>query len=383
MPTRTLLLNDALRRRLSRIERAPALIRKRLRDDAITVEIARHSWEPVELVKYLDGLDDSSLFELADLVRREQVGDVVHLRGLIEFSNHCRQNCCYCGLRREHVDLNRYRLSENEIVCAAQRAKELGYGSVVMQSGEDLHIGVDVLCRIIERVKRDTGLAITLSVGERTRDEYRCLRLAGADRYLLRFETSDAALYAQMRPGCKLEDRLQCLRDLRELDYQVGSGCLIGLPGQSLEMLASDLVLIKQLDLDMIGVGPFLPHPSTPLAASLSGSFEVTLRFVALLRLMNPKCHIPATTAMGTLHPEGRQRALRCGANILMPNVTPTDYRRYYDLYPNKICVTEEAGHCRDCSTAMVRGLGRIVGTGPGHSLRLIPETSEMRGTSF
>jgi biotin synthase len=310
------------------------------------------------------------LFAAADRVRRERVGDEVHLRALVEFSNHCWRNCAYCGLRRDHRELSRYRMSPDEIVETAQTAAELGYGTLVLQSGEDLYYTADVLGEIVRTIKGRHEVAITLSVGERSEAEYRRLKRAGADRFLLRIETSSPELYRELHPDLDWQARRECLRALRRLGYQVGSGVMLGLPGQSLEMLGDDLLFLQSLDLDMIGVGPFLPHPATPLAGEEGGMLEVSLRFVACLRLLCPEALIPATTALGALHPEGRQRALQVGANVLMPNCTPTEYREQYQLYPGKICTGEAAAECRRCVEAMIAGLGRRVAQGPGHSLR-------------
>ena len=311
-----------------------------------------------------------ALFAAADRVRHLRVGDEVHLRALVEFSNYCWRNCHYCGLRRDHRELARYRLSPDEILDAVDTAAELGYRTIVLQSGEDPYYTVDVLAPLLREIKTRHALAITLSIGERPEEEYRALREAGADRFLLRIETSSPALYRALHPELDWESRVACLRVLRRLGYQVGSGVMIGLPGQTHEMLADDLLFLRDFDLDMIGVGPFLPHPATPLAGVEGGTLDLALRFVAALRLLCPEALIPATTALGALDPQGRQRALRAGANVMMPNCTPTQYREQYQLYPGKICTGEAAPQCRLCVEGMVALLGRTIADHPGHSLR-------------
>ncbi len=327
-------------------------------------------WSKQELVEALAAENGRDIFKKADLLREAVCGDEVHRRGLIEFSNYCARNCHYCGLRRDNSKLTRYRMSEDEIVESAQNAKKLGYRTVVLQSGEDGGFTTDALCRTVEKIKQKTNLAITLSVGEKTKNEFRRLKSTGSDRYLMRFETSNRGLYERLRPGASLDTRLENLKVLRELGYQVGSGCMIGLPGQTLEDLADDLLLMEKMDLDMVGVGPFIPHPETPLKNSPRGDLKLTLKFVALVRLVTRNTHIPATTALGSIHPFGRQMALERGANVLMPNVTPEKYRKFYEIYPNKICITEKPSDCAGCVGSMIHSLGRKIAKGYGHSLK-------------
>lgn len=318
----------------------------------------------------LEGEEQEALFAAADRVRTRVMGDGVHLRGLIEFSNICRMDCCYCGIRRSNRHVHRYRMAPEEIVAAAQGAWRLGYGSVVLQSGEGDALNPEELARVVREIKAVTPLAVTLSVGERTREEYALWREAGADRFLLRHETADPDLFARLRPGRRLEQRLQCLQWLRELGYQVGSGFMVGLPGQTVGTIADDILLLRRLNVEMAGIGPFIPAPNTPLAGAPAGTAERTLNAVACVRLTIPDAHIPATTALGTIHPRGRQLALACGANVIMPNVTPRRYREHYQLYPNKICLQEEPEQCAPCVAALILGEGRFVATGPGHSPR-------------
>lgn len=296
------------------------------------------------------------------------MGDEIHLRGLVEFSNWCQKDCVYCGIRRSNQKTERYRLSVEEILKAVQNADSLGYKTVVLQSAEDAFYSVDKLCKLVKNIKDTCDVAITLCVGERSYEEYKALKDAGTDRYLLRFETSDKELFRKLKPDSRFEDRLKCLYWLCELGFQVGSGIMIGLPGQSIESLAHDIMLFKELDLDMVGVGPFLSHPDTPLRKCAGGTLNMTLKVVVLTRLVLPFAHIPATTAMGTVDPQGRQKALQCGANVLMPNTTPGKYRKHYLIYPNKICIDEQPKDCTFCIQSMVKSLGRTIATDYGHA---------------
>jgi len=314
--------------------------------------------------------DPAELFALADKVRRENVGDGVHLRGLIEFSNHCRRRCYYCGIRAGNTKIKRYRLDAGQILDCARTAVRLGYKTIVMQSGEDPLLGPRELAAIVERVKNETGLAITLSVGEHSKEDYRMLRAAGADRFLLRFETSDRRLFTMLKPDSDYDQRFRCLAWLKEAGFQVGSGVMAGLPGQTPESMADDILLFKTLDLDMVGIGPFIANPDTPLAGAHNGALDTALRLVALTRIATKNTHIPATTAMGSIDLQGRQKALKCGANVLMPNISPTEHRTDYSLYPGKICVNEAPEQCAGGTDAMLAGLGRERAEGPGHSLK-------------
>jgi biotin synthase len=309
------------------------------------------------------------LFSRADRVRKEQVGDAVYLRGLIEFSNHCGRDCLYCGLRASNRKLKRYRMSCAEIFSAAKKVRGLGIRTVVLQSGEDGSYAIEELCRLVKKIKA-LGLAVTLSIGERSYQDYKLLKAAGADRYLLRFETSDARLYAKLRPGRTLANRLRCLAWLKKLGYQVGSGAMVGLPGQTDASIAEDIFLYKRLGLDMIGIGPFIPHPHTPLAKASQTGLEKVLRVLALTRIVTKNTHIPATTAVGTIDSRGRQKALQSGANIIMPNCTPVKYRKLYQIYPDKISLSDDAVKCRRAMLRMIIVLGRSIGKGYGHSLR-------------
>ncbi|MEN6411959.1 MAG: [FeFe] hydrogenase H-cluster radical SAM maturase HydE [Veillonellales bacterium] len=326
----------------------------------------RHQLAKTEIVVLLTDQDSSAaLFAAADHVRHRYVGDEVHLRGLIEFSNICKQNCCYCGLRRDNAKIKRYRLQPDTIVEFAAKAKSYGYKTVVLQSGEDMFYTVPVLEQLIREIKK-LDLAITLSIGEKTREEYKAYRAAGADRYLLRIETTDEALYHSLHPGMSLANRKRCLEDLKELGYEVGTGCLVGLPGQTMESLAGDILFFQEIAADMIGLGPFIPNQDTPLHDQPGGSFEISLKVMAITRLLMPDINIPATTAMETLNSQGRMIALQSGANVVMPNVTEGEYRRLYALYPGKICLNDTPARCRSCIGGKIRSIGRTISQGYG-----------------
>lgn len=309
------------------------------------------------------------LYRAADEVRSDNVGEGVHLRGIIEFSNYCSRNCSYCGLNRNNQELSRYRLEPEQIISMAAQACELGYKTIVLQSGEDDYYDTEMIKTIINSIKEKNDTAITLCVGEREYREYEIWKKAGADRFLLRHETSDSDLYEELHPGYSLESRLKRLKWLKQLGYQVGSGNLIGIPGQTLDSIAEDILLFKKLKLEMVGLGPFIVHPVTQLddAFSLEFKLEMTLKAIAITRLILPNCLIPATTALGTLDPQGRQKALQTGANVVMPNVTLGKYRAKYELYPAKICIDEEPDNCRQCIGSIINSLNRSVAKGHGH----------------
>jgi biotin synthase len=313
------------------------------------------------------------LFGFADMVRRQFVGDGVLLRGIIEFSNMCRNTCRYCGLNRGNHRLRRYRLTREQILAAAEKIRAAGIQTVVLQGGEEDHLDADWLREIVARIKSALDLAVTLCVGERSRAEYRMWKEAGADRYLLKIETSDPDLYAQLHPGMSFENRIRCLQDLQDLGYQTGSGNLVGLQGQTVTHLARDVRFFKEGDFDMISISPFLPHPQTPLAGEPAGDLWMALKMTALARIVGRNAHIPATTAMGSLHGrDERPKALVAGANVVMPNFTPVPYRRDYEIYPNKRGTGEDAGLCPACLEQMVAGIGRWVDYSRGDSLKRI-----------
>ncbi|MBM4154639.1 MAG: [FeFe] hydrogenase H-cluster radical SAM maturase HydE [Lentisphaerae bacterium] len=321
----------------------------------------------------LKGADREALYRRADAVRRERKGDEVFIRGIIEFSNVCANDCLYCGIRRSNGKVRRYRLPADEILGVARQMTGWRQTTVVLQSGEAPSAAGDrELGEVIRRIKAETGLAVTVSVGNRPREVYARWRECGMDRYLLRFETSDPALFARLHPDCTLDERLRCLRDLRDLGVQAGGGFMIGVPGETRETLADNLLLCRELELDMVGIGPFIPHPDTPLGAEPNAyADDPDMFFVALaaLRLVHPRAHIPATTAFDAVFPgTGRNLALKRGANVFMPNNTPGERRGDYLLYPNKPCVDENAGQCAACVVMRLRSLGRTIGEGPGHA---------------
>lgn len=317
----------------------------------------------IEILK--DDSNNDWLFSLADKTRKEYVGDEVHLRGLIEFSNICKRQCKYCGLRCEDKFIDRYRISKENIISYAEHAVNMGYKTIVLQSGEDEYYNTDLMCEIIEGIKK-LGVALTLSIGEKTYEEYKAFKEAGADRYLIRIETTDKTLYNQMHPNMDFDNRVRCLEDLGRLGYEVGTGCLVGLPNQTIESLADDILFFKEINADMVGIGPFIPHPHTPLKDSATGSFTLALKVMALTRILLKDINIPATTAMETLNPNGRIIALQSGANVVMPNVTTTEYRAKYEIYPNKICINENPDKCKGCISAKIQSIGRSVSTSFG-----------------
>ena len=312
----------------------------------------------------IDILNDESqnewLFALADKIRKENVGDEVHLRGLIEFSNICKCQCKYCGLRSQNKNLDRYRILPDEIILYAKKAVDMGYKTIVLQSGEDEFYTKDTMCNIINKIK-EMDVALTLSIGEKSYEEYKAFKDAGADRYLIRIETTDKNLYKKMHPNMDFDNRLRCLKDLKKLGYEVGTGCLVGLPEQTVESLADDILFFKEINADMVGIGPFISHPDTPLNDAKNGNFTLALKVMALTRILLKNINIPATTAMETLNPNGRIIALQSGANVVMPNVTSTEYRAKYEIYPNKICINENPSQCRGCIEGKIKSIGRSI----------------------
>jgi len=336
----------------------------------------------LEWLKIDDQAELEKLWRQSDKIRRENVGDEVHLRGLIEVSNFCARDCGYCGIRVGNQDVCRYRLSADEIMDCVQMAVNFEYGSVVLQAGEDYGITRDWLCDIITRIKRTTNLAITLSLGERDVGELAAWRQAGADRYLLRFETSNKELYDRIHPPLpgKVSDRFEILRSLRDIGYEVGSGIMVGIPGQSYDDLATDILLFKEYDIDMIGIGPYIPHPGTPLGMSagqhlapsseqVPGTELMTCKVVALTRILCPLINIPSTTALATINrAEGRAHGLSRGANIVMPNLTPKKYRELYEIYPAKASCNENADESNSRIKSGIIAMGRVIGAGRGDS---------------
>lgn len=310
-----------------------------------------------------DAFDDA-LAKAADEVRRSVYKDEVFLRGLIEFTNYCRNNCYYCGIRGGNQNAERYRLSKEEILECCREGYGLGYRTFVLQGGEDLTYSDEDICDIVKSIKElYPEAAVTLSIGEREKESYRKFKEAGADRYLLRHETATEEHYRILHPEeLSLSHRKQCLYDLKDLGFQVGAGFMVGSPGQTDKCILADFRFLQELKPDMIGIGPFIPHKDTIFKDEPAGSLELTLRILSILRLMFPYVLLPSTTALGTISPNGRELGLQHGANVVMPNLSPVRFRKQYELYDNKICTGEEAAECKGCLELRVKKAGyRIV----------------------
>lgn len=317
-----------------------------------------------ELKALIEAEEVPGLAKAADEVRRAYYGDEVYLRGLIEFTNFCKNDCYYCGIRHGNQALERYRLSKEEILSCCDTGYTLGYRTFVLQGGEDPYYTTERMCDILSAIhEKYPDCVITLSIGERSEADYRAFFEAGARRYLLRHETACEAHYGKLHPASmRLSARKDCLFSLKRLGYRVGSGFMVGSPYQTTENLIADLRFLQELDPDMIGIGPFIRHADTPFAAFSSGTLERTLRMLSILRLMFPHALLPSTTALGTIHPKGREWGLAAGANVVMPNLSPVSRRQLYSLYDNKICMGEEAAECKACLEKRVLSAGyRIV----------------------
>lgn len=319
---------------------------------------------------------DTMLFSAADSVRRQIYGDEVYIRGLIEFTNYCKNNCYYCGIRKSNTNAVRYRLDKDEILACCKEGYSLGFRTFVLQGGEDPYYSDKLICEIVSEIRENfPDCAITLSIGEKSGESYLAYYNAGANRYLLRHETADETHYQKLHPeSMSLKNRKRCLFDLKEIGYQVGSGFMVGSPYQTTENLISDLRFLQELKPDMIGIGPYINHAQTPFAEFSNGSFELTLRLIAVLRLMFPYALIPATTALGTINPQGRECGLKAGANVVMPNLSPVKVRKLYDLYENKICTGEEAAQCRGCLERRVKSAGYNIVTSVGNVKKEVQE---------
>lgn len=329
-----------------------------------------------QLVHLLTTEDESLLTRLkitARAVADSVYGNQIFIRGLIEFTNYCKNDCLYCGIRKSNSNAKRYRLSEEDILSCCGTGYELGFRTFVLQGGEDGFYTDERLVHIISRIKElYPDCALTLSIGEKSRESYQAYYDAGADRYLLRHETANAAHYAKLHPASlSAANRQQCLWDLKDIGYQVGTGFMVGSPYQTAEHLAEDLLFIKKLNPHMIGIGPFIPHHDTPFADEKAGTLELTLFMLGLLRLMLPKVLLPATTALGTIHPKGRELGIQAGANVVMPNLSPVSVRKDYSLYDNKICTGDEAAECRFCLERRMQSIGYNIVTSRGDSLNI------------
>ncbi len=341
----------------------------------VTIE---HLYEGIPVTKHqlstLLECHDPSVMEFlihrADMVRQEHYGTDVYIRGLIEFTNHCRNNCYYCGIRKDNDKANRYRLSPEDILDCCHKGYQLGFRTFVLQGGEDGFYNRDKVCQIVSSIKdRYTDCAVTLSIGEWSRADYQAFFDAGADRYLLRHETACQEHYSKLHPdNMNLNRRKECLYNLKDIGFQVGSGFMVGSPYQTIDNIAEDLAFLTELKPHMIGIGPFITHKDTPFAAMTSGSLDMTLKLISILRLSHPKALIPATTALGTIHPEGRELGLKCGANVIMPNISPTLVRKKYMLYDEKLSTGLEAGEGLDMLKERISSIGYSIVTDIGHS---------------
>ncbi len=319
--------------------------------------------ELIEVIAMNDDEASALLRKYADEVRQRVYGKKVFLRGLIEISSFCKNNCLYCGIRCGNKNAQRYRLDREDIMSCCENGYELGFRTFVLQGGEDPFFTDDFLVPVISGIREKyPDCAITLSLGERSRESYKKLKNAGADRYLLRHETASPELYSRLHPsGMSLSNRLECLYNLRDLGYQVGAGFMVGAPFQTLCNIVEDLRFLQELKPHMIGIGPFIPHHDTPFSMADGGSLQLTLRLLGIIRLMFPEVLLPATTALGTIAPDGRERGLQTGCNVVMPNLSPVMVRKKYDLYDNKISSGEEAAECRDSLEKKIISAGYFV----------------------
>ncbi len=324
--------------------------------------------ELVFLISRTEEDDFQAIINAGDEVRKRCVGSDVHIRGLIEFSNFCVKSCKYCGLRSPNAAIERYRIPPEEIVEIAQDLNRRGIKTAVLQSGEDPWYTQEIMCDIIRKIKSTTDMAVTLCIGERPFEDYQAFKDAGADRYLLRHETANPRLYKELHPDSDQNERLACLRELKRIGFQTGAGFMVGLPGQTYEDIADDILLLKEYDVDMAGIGPFIPHPDTPLSECPQGDLNLSLKAVALTRIVLRDALLPATTAMGSIDEFGREKALQAGANVVMPNYTPLKYRTFYEIYPNKRCINEDPGICDGCMRGRILSIGRTISTDRGDS---------------
>lgn len=317
-----------------------------------------------ETFKELMSTDDEELLEYLRSAARDVAdgvyGKSVYVRGLIEISNYCKNDCLYCGIRRSNCNADRYRLSKEQILECCNAGYDLGFRTFVMQGGEDAKFNDDLICDIIIDVKKmHPDCAITLSLGEKERESYKRFFDAGADRYLLRHETADKLHYEKLHPNeMSFDNRMRCLHDLKDIGYQVGCGFMVGSPYQTIESLYEDIRFIKEFEPHMVGIGPFISHKDTPFSEKASGTLAATLRLLSIIRLIHPSVLLPATTALGTIHPRGRELGILAGANVVMPNLSPVNVREKYSLYDNKICTGEEAAECRGCLDRRMNAIG-------------------------
>lgn len=316
-----------------------------------------------QLQTLLATADEQAINYLRDTARKvadDIYGKQVFIRGLIEFTNYCKNDCIYCGIRRSNLNAQRYRLTEEEILSCCANGYELGFRTFVLQGGEDPYFSDERICDIVAKIKQDyPDCAVTLSIGEKDKASYQAFYDAGADRYLLRHETADEAHYQSLHPAkMSFQHRIQCLYDLKEIGYQVGCGFMVGSPGQTVDTLYEDLMFIKKLQPHMVGIGPFIPQKDTPFGQEPAGTMEQTLRLLSIIRLIHPHVLLPSTTALGTIHPLGREKGIQASANVVMPNLSPVAVREKYKLYDNKICTGDEAAECRHCMARRMESVG-------------------------
>lgn len=318
--------------------------------------------EDVEGIKYLH----SKAREVADKI----YGKDVYIRGLIEFTNYCKNDCLYCGIRHSNRNVSRYRLTDEQILDCCKNGYELGFRTFVLQGGEDPYYTDDRVCQLIRNIKtRYPDCAVTLSIGEKSKENYKRFFDAGADRYLLRHETANEEHYKSLHPQeMSLSTRKECLYNLKEIGFQVGCGFMVGSPNQTIQTLYEDLKFIKELQPHMVGIGPFISQHDTPFADKPSGTLEQTLRLLSIIRLIHPQVLLPSTTALGTIHPQGRELGIKAGGNVVMPNLSPTDVREKYQLYDNKICTGDEAAECKNCMANRMKSIGYQIVTARGDS---------------
>lgn len=303
---------------------------------------------------------ESQAAALAKRIREEHFGNQIYVRGLIEFTNYCKNDCYYCGIRRSNRNAERYRLTMEQILECTDTGYELGFRTFVLQGGEDGYYTDERLEEIIKAIKeKHPDCALTLSLGERSRKSYELFYQAGADRYLLRHETAEEGHYQRLHPEeMSYQHRMNCLRELKDIGYQVGCGFMVGSPGQTEETLAEDMLFIQGFQPHMVGIGPFVPHHETPFGREPGGTVEDTLYLLSLIRILKPTVLLPATTALGTIDPRGREKGILAGANVVMPNLSPTNVRKKYELYDNKICTGDEAAECRSCLSNRMKTIG-------------------------
>ncbi|ENZ02366.1 [FeFe] hydrogenase H-cluster radical SAM maturase HydE [Clostridium thermobutyricum] len=332
-----------------------------------------HDATDEELLYLLDNItftEQEYLSEKADIIRRENYDNKVYMRGLIEFTNFCKRDCAYCGIRRSNKNADRYRLTFDQIIECVDLGDKLGYKTYVLQGGEDDYFTDEKMIEIIKEIKRrHPKNAITLSLGERSYESYKKMYEAGADRYLLRHETASKELYESLHPGASFEERRECLKNLKEIGYQAGAGFMVGLPNQTNSDLVKDLRFVKTFKPAMCGIGPFIPQKDTPLGNEKGGTLQKTVIMLALVRLLLPDVLLPATTALGSIDPLGREKGIKAGGNVVMPNLSPTDVRDKYALYDGKICTGDEAAECRMCIEGRMRRFGYEVEVGRGDNI--------------